>query len=113
MRTSGRADLSDAAVSMAALLVRPSTQTVTRPAPNSPIGERVEETEQLLGRLPDDVDPRFLFLALMSVVCLPAFLPQVTALATGREVTTGAFQEEWRAFLNAFAATLGGDAPGD
>lgn len=71
------------------------------------------ERAQSLGRLPDDLDPRLLFLALMSVVCLPAFLPQVTALATGREVTAGAFQEEWRAFLHAFAATLGGDAPGD
>lgn len=68
---------------------------------------------QSLGRLPDDLDPSLLFLALMSVVCLPAFLPQVTALATGRDVESDAFQEEWRGFLRAFAATIGDDGPND
>lgn len=65
---------------------------------------------QALGRLPSGLDPKHLFLALMSVVCLPAFLPGIAELATGENPGGEAFQAEWRAFLQGFAARLGAPA---
>ena len=62
---------------------------------------------QARGRLPADLPANFLFLALMSMVCMPAFLPNVTALATGLDPNSEDFQQEWREFLRAFAAMLG------
>lgn len=62
---------------------------------------------QALGRLPADLPSKYLFLALLSIVCLPAFLPNVAALATGEDPAGDRFQAEWREFLGAFAAHLG------
>lgn len=64
---------------------------------------------QALGRLPPDIPPKYLFLALLSVVCLPAFLPNVTALATGEDPTSPEFQEAWRRALAEFAKALGAE----
>lgn len=68
---------------------------------------------QSLGRLPAGLDPRFLFLALMSVVTLPSLLPQAAGLATGEDPAGDAFQAGWRAFLAAFADALASSQPED
>ncbi len=65
---------------------------------------------QARGRLPADLDPKYLFLALMSVVCLPAFLPNVTSLVSDADPKSAAFQDDWRDFLRGFAKTLGAPA---
>lgn len=67
---------------------------------------------QSLGRLPAGVEPRFLFLALMSIVTLPSLLPQVTAMVAGEDPSDAAFHKGWHRFLTDFAAALA-SAPGD
>jgi|GEM_PF-750263 len=65
---------------------------------------------QARGRLPGELPPKYLFLALMSVVCMPAFLPNVTSLVTDQDPSSDAFQQEWRTFLEGFARALGAPA---
>jgi len=67
---------------------------------------------QSLGRLPAGVEPRFLFLALMSIVTLPSLLPQVTAMVTGEDPSGVVFHKAWHRFLADFAAALASE-PGD
>lgn len=66
---------------------------------------------QARGRLPADLDPKYLFLALMSVVCLPAFLPNVASLVSGADPKSAEFQDGWRDFLRGFAKALGAQTP--
>ncbi len=61
---------------------------------------------QKTGALPRELEPGYLFLALLAVVTLPAFLPQITALATGDEPDSEAFQDGWHRFLRGFADSL-------
>ncbi len=57
------------------------------------------------------VDERFdaepLFLALLSVVILPAIMPQVVRLVTGQDARSDAFLERWDRFLHQLAESLG------
>ena len=55
------------------------------------------------GHLPPELEPKYLFLALLAIVTLPAMLPQITELVT--EEPPGS--DGWHAFLRAFAAGLG------
>jgi len=52
-------------------------------------------------------DKELLFLALLSVVILPAIMPQVVHLVTGQEAGSDAFLERWGRFLESFAEALG------
>lgn len=58
------------------------------------------------GRLDPDFDLEILFLALLSVVILPAIMPQVVLLVTGEESRSDAFKERWDRFLGQLAYAL-------
>jgi len=59
------------------------------------------------GVVDGDFDKELLFLALLSVVILPAIMPQVVLLVTGEEAGSDAFLERWGRFLEKFAEALG------
>ena len=52
-------------------------------------------------------DHEALFLALLSVVILPAIMPQVVQLVTGEAADSPAFLERWSRFLERLAESLG------
>lgn len=56
-------------------------------------------------------DRELLFLALLSVVILPAVMPQVVLLVTGEEAESPGFLKRWDGFLAQFAQALGPRAP--
>lgn len=55
-----------------------------------------------------EFDVEMLFIALLSVVTVTSALPQIVHLATGLRPESKAFQKRWAAFLDMFAAHLGG-----
>ena len=61
---------------------------------------------QKTGALPEGLEPKYLFLALLAVVTLPAFLPQITYLVTDEATDNEAFSEGWHRFLRGFADQL-------
>lgn len=62
---------------------------------------------QKKGVLPPHLEPKYLFLALLAVVSLPAFLPQIAALVTGDGPDSAAIRDGWHRFLRGFADSLG------
>lgn len=61
---------------------------------------------QARGTLPDGLDPKFLLLALLSIVTFPALFPQISGLVSGLDPNGDEFQQQWSAFLRGFAANL-------
>lgn len=61
---------------------------------------------RLRGELDARFDREMLFLTLLSVVVLPAILPQLVRIVTGDSVHSEAFQERWEGFLRALAPAL-------
>jgi len=59
------------------------------------------------GLVDEAFDRELLFLALLSVVILPAIMPQVVLLVTGEEAGSDAFLERWDRFLEQLANALG------
>lgn len=55
--------------------------------------------EQQAGRLPRDLDPRLLQLAIFALTTYPLAFSQITRLATGRSAHDKEFQREWAVFL--------------
>jgi len=62
------------------------------------------------GVLPAGLEPKYLFLALLAVVTLPALLPQITDLVTEEATDNDMFTDGWHGFLRDFADRL--SAPG-
>ena len=62
--------------------------------------------EQAAGRLPADLDPAQLALTELALTLIPAVLPQLVPLITGRSVSDPAFLEERQEFLRRFAEHL-------
>lgn len=62
---------------------------------------------QRKGAVDETLDKESLFLALLSVVILPAIMPQVVRLVTGEEANSDAFLKRWDRFLGEFAEALG------
>jgi AcrR family transcriptional regulator len=59
------------------------------------------------GLVDESFDAELLFLALLSVVVLPAVMPQVVRLVTGQGAESEAFLERWDRFLDQLAESLG------
>ena len=57
---------------------------------------------QTLGKIPPDLDPRLLQLAITSLATYPLAFQQITVLITGRNPTDESFQKEWYHFLKKF-----------
>lgn len=64
------------------------------------------------GRLRDDLDARYLFLALLALIANPGNFPQVTRLVTGLEPSSDEFRRHWRRLLRQLAGLLRPDASG-
>jgi AcrR family transcriptional regulator len=74
---------------------------------------RMLEALRSRGLVDEAFDKELLFLALLSVVILPAIMPQVVLLVTGEEAESDAFLKRWDAFLQQLASALGpGGGPG-
>ena len=58
------------------------------------------------GALPAGLEPKYLFLAILAVVTLPALLPQISDLVTDEATTSDAFSDGWTQFLCEFAIQL-------
>jgi len=58
------------------------------------------------GKLPAGLEPKYLFLALLAVVTLPALLPQIAALVSDEATDDKAFRDGWHRFLRGFADRL-------
>ena len=57
-------------------------------------------------KLPSDLKPEFLFIALLSIIVIPTALPQICRLATGSLPDSKDFQTGWHSFLGQFAEHL-------
>jgi len=64
------------------------------------------ETLRREGVVDESFDSEMLFLALLSVVVLPAVMPQVVRLVTGESADSPGFTTRWEQFLHRFAAAL-------
>lgn len=62
--------------------------------------------EQNSGNLPNSLEPKFLFLALLAIVTLPSMLPQITQLATGEDLESANGRAKWHQFLKEFAKAM-------
>jgi AcrR family transcriptional regulator len=58
--------------------------------------------------LPAGLEPKYLFLALLAVVTLPALLPQISDLVTDEDPDSEAFSDGWHRFLRDFAERMSG-----
>jgi AcrR family transcriptional regulator len=58
------------------------------------------------GVVDEGFDSEMLFLALLSIVVLPAVMPQVVRLVTGESADSPGFTKRWEEFLHRFAAAL-------
>lgn len=67
--------------------------------------ERVR-VRQRAGKLPAQIDPRYMGLAMQSLTMFPTAFPQLVRLATGRSIEDPKFQNNYRKFLQEFAAAF-------
>lgn len=67
--------------------------------------------EQARGRLPGDIDPRYLQLAVFALTTYPLAFGQITRLTTGRSPCDAEFQKQWSAFLRKLGSCVA-DASG-
>lgn len=58
------------------------------------------------GMVSDSMDPKYLFLALTSLVVFPSAFPQIVKMMTGLESNSEAFIAQWNVFLSDLAAQL-------
>lgn len=61
---------------------------------------------QRQGKISADLDSEMLFLALLSLIALPALLPQVVYLASGLQSDSPEFKERWNQLLTDLADRL-------
>jgi TetR/AcrR family transcriptional regulator len=68
--------------------------------------------DQAAGRLPDDLDPRYVLLATLALSIYPLAFPQMTRLVMGISAADKGFQQDWSAFLRRIGDGLRQAAPG-
>ncbi len=58
------------------------------------------------GEIGDDLDTRYLFLALLTLIAFPAMMPNIVRLVSGAEVDSEEFRDNWSALLERLAKRL-------
>lgn len=61
---------------------------------------------QAEGKMPEELDPRLLQLAILALSTYPLAFAQITRLVTGRAPTDSVFQREWYDFLRMLGSAL-------
>ena len=61
---------------------------------------------QARGRIPEELDPKLLYLAFVSLAIYPMSFPQSVFVATGEHPSSKGFVKRYRAFLSAFGKRL-------
>ena len=86
---------------------RSAASDVARQRRVADYGKEIQSMQQS-GKLPQDMDPRMIHLAILCLATYPIAFPQITRLIMGREATDPHFQSEWTSFLRTIGSKLFG-----
>ena len=64
------------------------------------------ESMRARGEIGDDLDSRYLFLALLTLIAFPAMMPNIVRLVCGAEADSAEFAEKWGGLLESLARRM-------